>query len=131
MQACEALRAWSRRCGGRRCGAVQVAPRAQWLAQDQELRWDFAELHSGSALMLRVLLPADADTRSTQGARVRAHLTQSKMWMSLCLAALTGSGLSQAGTLGQSPEDGRRQHQLTMPRERQHHLQATAQCMPA
>ena len=59
---------------------MQVAPRARWLAQEHELQWDFAELRSGSELMLRVLLLADADARSAQDAKVRTHLAQSKMW---------------------------------------------------
>ena len=75
--------ACTRRCGGRRGGAVQVAPRAQWLARERELLWDLAELRSGSELRLRVLLPAGTDAQSTQDARVRTRLTHSKMWAAL------------------------------------------------
>ncbi len=76
LMSCKAMRVSTRQCGCSRCDAVQVAPRAQWLARERELQWDFAELHSGSKLMLRVLLPAGTDAQSAQDARVRTRLTQ-------------------------------------------------------
>ena len=52
---------------------MQVAPRAAWLPRARQLRWDLPELHSGSELVLRVLLPPEAPGRSAEGVRAVVH----------------------------------------------------------
>ncbi len=48
---------------------MQVAPKAAWLPKARQLQWDIPELHSGSELALRVLLPPETPGQSADGAR--------------------------------------------------------------
>ena len=52
---------------------MQVAPKAAWLPKARQLQWDIPELHSGSELTLRALLPPEAPGHSAEGARAVVH----------------------------------------------------------
>ncbi|CAL5229785.1 g13174 [Coccomyxa viridis] len=52
---------------------LKVAPKAAWLPKARQLQWDIPELHSGSELTLRALLPPEAPGHSAEGARAVVH----------------------------------------------------------
>ena len=53
--------------------AAQVAPKAAWLPEQRELQWDVTQLHSGAALTLRALLPAEPGGQPGRGAQLTAR----------------------------------------------------------